>query len=82
MTSRPEEVAANQAGKLKSILSNLNPTEIEVDSLGRIIVKSAELREALRVAAAEMRTDEVTGDAPTNGSQCGCFNHARCHGLV
>ena len=82
MTSPSAEAAANQADKLKSILCNLNPTEIEVDSLGRIIVRSAELREALRVAAAEMRTDEVTGGAPTNGHQCICHNISQCLPLV
>jgi hypothetical protein len=68
MTSPSEEFA--------NILSKIDPAEIDVDSLGRIIVRSPELREALRAAASQAPAAE----APTNGSQCSCTNESGCHG--
>jgi len=82
MTSQPEDAAAAGQDSVKAILSQLNPSEIEVDSLGRIVLKSAELRNALRNAAAQARREETTADSPTNGSQCGCFNHSGCRPVV
>jgi len=80
MMTQPEDVATPSEADLKTILSKLNPTEIEVDSLGRIVVRSPEVREALRNVAARIR-DETTADAaPTNGSQCACHNLSGCHG--
>jgi hypothetical protein len=58
---------AGHAPDLATILSKLDPAEIEIDSLGRIIVKSAELREALLMAA---ETTPDGGTPPTNGSGC------------
>lgn len=79
MTSLPQLTAVNDADSIKDIIASLDPSSVEIDSLGRIILKSAALRNALLTSSARARALLSSADSPTNGHQCGCFNHTGCH---
>lgn len=71
---------ATPAEQIAKVLTGLQPEDIQVDPLGRVIIKSAAVREELRKLATDVtpdlvftpRPDWTPGGGGTNLAQCFC----------